>query len=125
MQNFGPVQTSPGRQKVTVEGATLQKNTCSLADTAPIEGETLQEKCTFNKHCKFKCKTSTKIQWKSRESQSEALTTSSYTTSMWENLVGASLWMSEGFQWIWVDFLHLDLYLYLSIIYKACPENNY
>ena len=32
---------------------------------------------------------------------------------MWEEVVGASLWISEDFQWIWMDFLHVDLQLYL------------
>ena len=32
---------------------------------------------------------------------------------MWEEVVCASLWISVEFQWIWVDFLHVDLRLYL------------
>ena len=32
---------------------------------------------------------------------------------MWEEVVGASLWISEDFLWIWVDFLHMDPHLYL------------
>ena len=34
-----------------------------------------------------------------------------------------SLWISTDFQWIWVDFLHVDLHLYIFIIYKAFPES--
>ena len=30
-----------------------------------------------------------------------------------EEVVGASLWISTDFQWIWLDFLHVDLHLYL------------
>ena len=33
--------------------------------------------------------------------------------SMWEEVVMASLWISSDFQWIWVDFLHVDSHLYL------------
>ena len=29
---------------------------------------------------------------------------------MWEEVVGASLWISLNFHWIWVDFLHVDLH---------------
>ena len=32
-------------------------------------------------------------------------------------------WISIDFQWIWVDFLHVDLHLYIFIIYKAFPES--
>ena len=28
---------------------------------------------------------------------------------MWEEVVGASLWISVDFQWILLDFLHTDL----------------
>ena len=30
---------------------------------------------------------------------------------MWEEVVGASLWISLDLQWIWVDFFHVDLHL--------------
>ena len=36
--------------------------------------------------------------------------------SMWEEVVGASLWISEDFQWIWVDILHVDSHLYLCYL---------
>ena len=61
------------------------------------------------------------IHWKSTEIHREAHTTSSHMPppphppppSMWEEGVGASLWISKDFQWIWVDFLHVDSHLYL------------
>ena len=60
------------------------------------------------------CKKSTQIHWKFMETYSEAPTTSSHMPphppppSMWKEVAGASLWISEDFQWIWVDFLHVD-----------------
>ena len=33
---------------------------------------------------------------------------------MWEEVVGASLWISEDFHWILVDFLHVDLRFLLN-----------
>ena len=71
------------------------------------------------KKCKFTWKISTQIQRKSIEIHSEAPTTSSHMLGgrgrvgeggMWEEVVGASLWISEDFPWIWVDFLHVDLH---------------
>ena len=32
---------------------------------------------------------------------------------MWEEVVGASLWISVDFQSIWTDFLHVDSHSYL------------
>ena len=77
------------------------------------------------------CKRSTQIQWKSLEIQNEAPTTSSHMppiphpaprSGMWEEVVGASLWISGDFQWIGVDFLHVDSHFF--IIYKAFPEDK-
>ena len=34
---------------------------------------------------------------------------------MWEEVVGASLWISEDFHWMWLDFLHVDLHLFVKI----------
>ena len=33
----------------------------------------------------------------------------------WEEVVGASLWISADSQWIWVDFLHMDLPFLLDL----------
>ena len=62
------------------------------------------------------CKKSTQIQWKSIEIHREAHTISSHMLGegdTWEEVLFASLWISEDFQWIWVDFLHVDSHLYL------------
>ena len=32
---------------------------------------------------------------------------------MWEEVMGASLYISKDLRWIWVDFLHVDSHLYL------------
>ena len=42
--------------------------------------------------------------------------------SMWEEVVGASSWISVDFPWIWVDFLHMEMhvdFLYLQGIPKG------
>ena len=80
------------------------------------------KRATFDKRCKSRCKKSTQIHWESTEIQSEAPTTSSHmhSPSMWEEVVGASLWISVDFQWIWVDLLHVDSHAYLFYLQSIC-----
>ena len=36
---------------------------------------------------------------------------------MWEEVVGASLWISAAFHWILVDFFHVDLHSFVDILF--------
>ena len=74
------------------------------------------------------CKKSPQIHRKSKEIQSEAPTTSYHMPSfhptrpptplpsMWEEVVGASLWISVDFHWILVDFLHVDFHFLSRLV---------
>ena len=86
------------------------------------------KRAKLKKKCKSTCKTSTQIHGKSYKSIVKHPPPSSSdmprggqaageTGGMWEEVVGASLWISVDFRRIcWVDFLHVDSHLYFDYL---------